>query len=318
MTGSIDTIIAQSADLLGILEDKRKRYLQLYTMGVPMAFAVICAIAAMKVGGSSPFPWVLVGFLAFAIALIGFQIVNGLYRAQTKKAFLGQLAAIFDLTYHRQGVFPIDDFAHHRLLPSFDKINIEDGFIGTYNGVDIAFQETQLTEVIKAQSQNEQDRETTLFWGLLVKIKIGKVLDAHTVVLPRNALQTFFRTTFSKFEKINLVSPTFEHRFSALGTDQVEARYVLDPAFIEHFIATSDLLGTKWVGASFKGNEIALAIQHNRPMFEIGWLGKPLTEKSLGKVITELHTVIQIIDTLKLNPYTGLGASLQRPENVGL
>lgn len=310
MPDPIQTIIEQSSDILSGLEDKRQRTLQLYTMGVPMGFAMICAIAAMVAGGGE-FPWVMVVFITVLSALVAFQILNGLYRRQTKNAFLTHIAAALGLSYNKNGMFPTDDFNRHRILPPADRIHVEDGFSGAINGVQVVFQEATLTEITPAQNRDEQDRETTVFWGLLLKIRIGKVLTGHTVVLPRNALQVFFRTAFSKFEKVNLVSPVFDDHFTAMSTDQVEARYVLDPAFIERFIDAGALLGSKWIEASFMDQEIAFAIQRNKPMFEIGWLGQPLTGAALEKVAAELRAVVQLVDVLKLNPHTGLGASIR-------
>lgn len=316
MPDPILTIIDQSKTMLGELEERRQRYLQILCMAVPMGFAVICALAALMVGGGE-FPWAMVLIITAVAGLIAFQVLNGLYRRQTKNAFLTQIAAAVGLTYHKNGLFPVDDFNQHKILPHADRIEIEDGFSGTINGVDIAFQEATLTDITPAQNRNEQDRETIVFWGLLLKIRIGKVLNGHTVVLPRNALQVFFRTAFSKFEKVNLVSPSFDHRFNVMSTDQVEARYVLDPAFIERFIEAGDLLGSKWIEASFTDQEIAFAIQRNKPMFEIGWLVRSLTGTTLEATADELRAIIQLVDALKINPYTGLGASLKRPDNAG-
>ena len=299
-------------DALNDLESKRQRYVQFYTMLIPMGFAASCAVCAINMNKDQPFPWMIVLIITLVIAVIGFQLLNGLYRSRTKKAFLKSIAESLGLAYHPRGAFALDDFNQHGLLPPFDRAQVEDGFIGAVHGVDVAFQEVNLVDVVPSTDRvnNQPDREETVFWGLFIKIRIGKMLDAHTVVLPRNRFEAFFRTVFSKFEKINLVSPQFEDRFNALGTDQVEARYVLDPAFIECFLDASNAAGTKWVQASFRNNEIAMAIQRNKPLFEIGWLFKKLNPAAVKGVTDELQAVINLIEALKLNPHTGLGAAL--------
>ena len=133
--------------------------------------------------------------------------------------------------------------------------------------------------------------------------------------MPRNRINSFFRTTLSRYKPVNLVSPKFESRFDTFSTDQVEARYVLDPAFMERFMEADALAATRWLSASFLGNEIAIAIERNRPMFEIGALWKPLSEQNLAIVLAELTIILKMVKTLKLNPHTGLGATLPvRPE----
>ena len=311
MTDPLQTVITETASLRAEMESRRERYLRLFLMGAPMSFAIICAIAAINTN-QGVFPWAVVLVVTAVIVMIGFQIVNGFYRYQTKRAFLEKIAAEIGLEYHKNGVFPVRDIEHHKILPIYDVHRVEDGFQGVIHGVSVAFEEIILSDRVSHQKPNgtHEEREEMVFWGLAIKIGIGKKLEAHTVVLPRNAALTFFRTAFSSFEKVRLVSPKFEEMFDVMSTSQVEARYVLDPAFMERFMEAGKMLGSKWMEASFKGSEIAFAVQRYKPMFEIGWVFKPLTEQTLENVANELKAVISLIDVLKLNPHTGLGAAL--------
>lgn len=307
MTDPLETLLGETASIRADMELQREKYARIFLMGAPMGFAATCAIAAMHTDHGT-FPWPIVSIVTLFIVVIGFQIANALYRKKTKAAFLERIAASLGLEYHRRGFFTPDSVRHHKILPPSDSEHVEDGFSGTINGVSVMFEEMRLTDHV--QSDKNETREIDVFWGVVIRIGIGKKLEAHTVVLPRNALQTFFRTAFSKFEPVKLVSPKFEAQFDVMSTSQVEARYVLDPAFMERFMEAGRLLGAKWTEASFQGNEIVFAVQRNKPMFEIGWLFKPLTEQSLQHVADELKVVIGLIDALKLNPHTGLGAPL--------
>jgi hypothetical protein len=91
-----------------------------------------------------------------------------------------------------------------------------------------------------------------------------------------------------------------------MSSDQVEARVILNPAFIERFMAAGTALKSKWMEVSFKVDEIILLIQRRRPMFEIGSLFRPISEKYLRKTVQEIEVVINIIDVLKLNPQIDL------------
>ncbi|HEY8189136.1 MAG TPA: DUF3137 domain-containing protein [Micavibrio sp.] len=306
MTNTIQILLDETESVRAELEARREVYLRVFLMGAPMSFAAICAIAAINTQ-EGIFPWAAVGIMTLAAVVIGFQILNGLYRTQTKSAFLNKIAAALGLSYHRLGVFSLGEIQAHKILPFHDVQKIEDGFSGSINGVDVAFEEVALADRVRSENQ---EREEISFWGLVIRIRIGKVLDAHTVVLPRSATQTFFRTMFSSFERVKLVSPKFEEAYDVMSTSQVEARYILDPAFMERFIEAGKLLGSRGTQASFRDREIAFAVQRNRPMFEIGWLFRPLTGKSLEGVVDELKAVIALIDALRLNPYHGLGASL--------
>lgn len=309
MDDPIQSIIDDTSALSAELEQKRESFSRIFLMGAPMSFALICAIAAMNTK-EGVFPWFFVALITAIAVIVEFNIANHFYRKKTKDAFLRRIAESCGLVYAKNGVFPLEDMADHKILPPHDVRHIEDGFHGTINCVPLAFQEIVLSDRVK--NERNEVRKELVFWGLVIRIGIGKVLDAHTIVLPRNTALTFFRSAFSTFERVNLVSPKFEERFDVLSTDQVEARYVLDPAFMERVLEAVDLLGSKWLEISFRGSEIAFAVQRPRPIFEIGFLWQKLTPQSLQRAADELKAVTGLINALKLNPYTGLGAPLPR------
>jgi hypothetical protein len=309
MNDPTQAILNEAATLSADLETKRESFFRIFLMGAPMSFALICAIAAMNTK-EGVFPWLFVALFSVAAVFIEFHIINYFYRQKTKAAFLHRIAESLGLLYAKGGAFPLEDMADHKILPPHDVRHIEDGFSGEINGVPLAFQEIVLSDRVKDENNNVHNE--MVFWGLVIRIGIGKILNAHTVVMPRNTTLTFFRSAFSSFERVKLVSPKFEDRFDVLSTDQVEARYVLDPAFMERVMEAGDLLGSKWLEISFRGSEIAFAVQRPRPMFEIGFLWKKLSHESLQDVADELKAVLGLIDALKLNPHTGLGAPLPR------
>lgn len=307
MTDPVQRIINDAADLTADLEMKRESYFRIFSMLAPMSFALICAIAAMNTDHGN-FAWLPVLIFTLMAVVIEFQIINALYRRKTKDAFLNRLAQALGLQYSKTGVFPLDEIAAHSVLPPHDRQLIEDGFVGKINGVTMAFQEVVLSS--RVRDQENKVRYETGFWGILLRIKIEKALNAHTIILPRRTMANFLRRQFTPYKPANMVSPAFEKRFEVMTTDQVEARYILDPAFMERVMEATSLLSTKDVEISFLGQEILFAIEHFKPVFEIGSLLKPLTGDQLQIVADELKMLIGLLDTLKLNPYTGLGAPL--------
>lgn len=312
MTDPIQTIITETAAIRDDLERTRKRYWRIYLIGLPTGIAAIFATAALNMQDQI-FPFPVVGIAILVLSVIGFQILNTLYRSKTKLAFLARIASALGLTYARRGLFSVRDIDRHQILPHYDIERVEDGFSGTVNGVRIMFEEASLSERYRQENPRTRQmemQERLTFWGLIVRIGIGKNLQDHTIVMPRNRINSFFRTTLSRYKPVNLVSPKFEDRFDTIATDQVEARYVLDPAFMERFMEADVLANTRGLSASFLANEIVIAMERNRAMFEIGSLWKPLNEENLGAVLAELALILKMVETLKLNPHTGLGAAL--------
>lgn len=308
MTDPLQTALPETAPLRDTLEKRRQIYWQIFVMAVPMVFAALCAIFAAGADHDRSFPWIGILIMTALLALAGYCALNMLYLRQTKKAFLELLAARLGFQYHPDGAFPVEDFHDHTILPAYSIARCEDGFTGTINGVALAFQEVRLLE--KTRTNNKETiRET--FSGLLIKITLGKTLRGHTIAMSNTiAARLFFHANFSGLEKVNLVSPRFAEKFNVAGTDQVEARYILDPAFMENFQTIGDVLQTPWINASFKNRDLAIAARTMRPLFEIGILHRPLTEAQIEKAFNDITMLTRLIETLKLNPYTGLGAEL--------
>jgi hypothetical protein len=301
------TLLEETKAICAELEVRRERYYRMFLMIAPMSFALICAIAAMNTQ-QGVFPWVAVWIFTALAVIVEFQLSNHLYRKHTKAALLHKIAEALGLQFSPTGCFPLDSITKHGILPPHDVEHIEDGFHGSVNGIDLGFQEIRLMS--RVRDTDDKIRYEQSFWGLVLRLKIAKTLSAHTVVLPRRKMANFFRRQFTPFQPISLVSPQFEKRFEVLSTDQVESRYILDPAFMERMMEAAALIGTKDVEISFLGDEMAFAIEHARPMFEIGWLFKPLKPETLTDTVNELQCVLHIVAALKLNPYTGLGAKL--------
>ncbi|WP_435640024.1 DUF3137 domain-containing protein [Micavibrio aeruginosavorus] len=302
---------AQTPDittLCATLDEQRQRYMQVFVMGSPMAFAALCAIGALMMSEETGFPWVFVLFWTAIVTLVLFHVMNMKYRKRTKAALMRDLATGMGLEFKADGVMDWDDVAPHAILPPHDRCGIEDGFTGTIANVPVAFQEMNLVDI--SRDRDGDTTETTVFHGAVIRIGIGKTLNAHTVIMPDGAAGRFWRTAFSKFEPVRLSAPDFENRFDVMATDQLEAHYILDPGFMESFLAVGDHIGTKNFEASFRGSEILFAISRPGALFEIGHLFHALTPQDLATVQNEIAAIEGLVNALKLNPYTGLGAKI--------
>lgn len=84
-------------------------------------------------------------------------------------------------------------------------------------------------------------------------------------------------------QTVKLESTNFEKRFNVFSKNQVEARYLLTPTFIEKFTRLYTAFGTNKAKCSFykdfSGNDrIMFAISTNRDLFEPGNLFTPINE----------------------------------------
>lgn len=110
-----------------------------------------------------------------------------------------------------------------------------------------------------------------------------------------------------KMQKVKLEDVSFDKQFSVYTKDQVEARYLLTPTFMERLKHLETSFGTRGIKCSFFDDCIMFAISSKKDLFELGSLYKSLkSKKSVEEFYNEIQSVQNMIDYLKLNEKTGL------------
>lgn len=110
-----------------------------------------------------------------------------------------------------------------------------------------------------------------------------------------------------KLENVSLEDISFDKRFNVYSKNQIEARYLLTPSFMEKLNNLQTSFGTRNIKCSFFDNKIIFAISTKKDLFEIGSLFSPLTTpKLIYKFVDELASIYDIIDYFKLAEKTGL------------
>jgi hypothetical protein len=108
-----------------------------------------------------------------------------------------------------------------------------------------------------------------------------------------------FSSFASNLEKVKLESPEFENRFIVYSNDQVEARYILTPSFMERLVKLQDMMGDH-TSYSFVDTNIYVAVPVRDPLFEPSVFSANNYDK-LGDYYNTIHIVFDIIDELNLN-----------------
>ena len=107
-------------------------------------------------------------------------------------------------------------------------------------------------------------------------------------------------------KRIKLEDPKFEKRFRVFSEDEIEARYLVTPVFMERFLNLTTSFGTNKAKCSFFNNKIMFAISTKKNLFELGSLYKPLTNPKNMKFFNEFMSIIDMIDYFKLDKKTGI------------
>ena len=110
-----------------------------------------------------------------------------------------------------------------------------------------------------------------------------------------------------RYQKVNLEDIGFDKRFAVHSKDQIEARYLVTPAFMERMKDLQTAFGTKDIKCSFFDDKIMFAIASDKDLFEIGDLFTPMTDSNqIYQLRAELTSIYKMIDYFKLAEKTGL------------
>lgn len=228
-------------------------------------------------------------------------------RKEIKAGLNTRLADLFDLQYRRElGRAPrFDAFVDHGLAPRGDRRRFEDHFSGEAHG---AVFELYEAHVEQRRRSKRRTYYVTVFRGVLIRIAFPRTIEGVTLVTRDkgvfNAFESWAKKTFSgkRLERVGLVDPTFEKAFEVYGTDQVMARYLLTPSFMERLLRLEDRLDGKNVRCVFdealsdgEGRGELLIVAETGNQFEPGSLFKPLNDRAR---VERLHGEIVLVDEI--------------------
>lgn len=214
---------------------------------------------------------------------------------------------IFGAAYKPWGIIDAEEIARHDILPAHSRLYREEGYGMNLHGYHIRFQEIDAVRSAHVDSVREW-YEHSVGSGLYVLIKLKRDLPAHTMLFSKGTLRTWLKRLIRKridgYEDVGLVSPRFTRSFEVLSSDQIEARVAFHPAFLEKFMEIAGHLGAKDIEASFRGDELLIHARYKHDMFQLGRFFRALREDDIDALVREVRLYAEIVDSLRLNPYT--------------
>lgn len=140
-----------------------------------------------------------------------------------------------------------------------------------------------------------------LFRGVVAEFTMSKNFKGHTLVFENSSENYFIKNILSNgYEKVNLEDIEFNRIFSVYTTDQIEARYVLTTRFMEKLKNLKQDFASKYIRASFKNGRLALAIQSDKDLFQVGSIWRKTDAKMYQTMFVELLSILKVPDTLAL------------------
>ena len=211
---------------------------------------------------------------------------------------------------------------------------IDDNFEGCYKGV--KFSITEVANILIRERmgsyirfngiilkyQFNKSSKTSIYlsprfggFGLYIMIAlgifmtIGGIFEGPILLLFGLIFTGLFVYTLIAASKNTIVleDNSFHKKFYVEASDQIEARYILTPSFMERLKNLQTAFGAKNITCMIEGSQITFAIKTNRDLFEIGNLNIPVTSiEQVKQFYDEITAICDIIDHFKLNERTGL------------
>ena len=246
--------------------------------------------------------WALIIVIGYAVG-IGFLAVYPLTKLQGEiKSFLvDKVCGYFEFDFNESATESgFDQFAGSGLLPSYDRLKLEDQIRGEHSGVPFDLVECRLED--KQRDSKGRTTWVEIYHGILFRFNFAKDFEGQTLVVKDSGrIGNFFKGIKKKGERIKLEDPRFEKQFEVWGTDQIEARYLLTPTFMERVVDLAKSMNEDRVELCFNGNRLLISVHVSRDHFEGGGIFTSVTDaRRVEELVNEICKIFDIIDTLKL------------------
>lgn len=246
-------------------------------------------------------------FLGALVAMVGLGWTSHLRQKMInslKQEMNGALARSLGIAYQVGPVSGAEfDLAYeYDLLPSYDDSYFQDQWQGKAEGTDFLLYEVKLTET---RGSGKNRRTVTVFNGILLRMHFARDFLGTTLVRRDGFKFTLFGDSKSyqgeTLERIKMVDPRFEDAFDVYGSDPVEARYLVHPAYCERLLELErDFYGEQLVALFHKGD--LLVTIRTEDMFESATLDPAKDRARLGQTIDQFAAIARLIRTLNERP----------------
>jgi hypothetical protein len=288
---SLDTLRGPAFDKL--YDDQIRPELEQFEGRRREGVTIFCC--AVLIGGGLAAAEAIMGLvqaaiITFILALAIGYIPLGRLRKDAKRAVIDALCGPLGITY-RLGNFQPPGWQRLldlHLLPRPDDTSFEDLFTGTRGGSAFSICEATLTT---GSGKNRR----TVFRGQLFKIASPHAFSGTTVILRDSGwLDRFERP--GGLQKIGLEDPNFERIFEVFGDDQVEARVLLTPVFMEQLLALEKAYAGEHIRCGFCDGDFLVAIE-GQDRFEIGGMFSTLVDRArVDGIVADIEALTRLID----------------------
>ena len=300
-TGTLDRALAPVLRELDAARAEISRKVRQRSVArVPLGIAAALVLwGAMQWGRKPPdlFDLALYAFLgALAGEIWAIGNMDREYKRLFKTRVLPHLARQFgDLTYRPVSSHEVASLREHGILPALGRVTAEDEITGMYHGMPLSIVEVKVVH-------RSGKKRRVVFDGLLIDLTLPRSLTGLTAITPDAGMVVSMTAQWRSdgLERVRLEDPTFEAQYEVYGTDQIEARALLTPLFMERFRALSARAGVTPPGAIAKGNRFVIALPKRVPrdLFEPPSYWKASGGRVLVALSSDIRAALTLVDAV--------------------
>ena len=299
--------------LIKTFEDKRKSKL----LSAVISSSIFCILGAFCL---------YIGFLKFderetakdlmqiAVSLFGiayiiwFKIKKN-FEISIKKKIMSAVCNCYGKMHwtdgYHQGYSEENLFKESRVISDFTLGRYDDIFKGIYKDTAFEIIESQFIKYSgKKIFKRAGNKQTTVFKGVIVKFAMNKNFVSHTVIKP-NSL--YHNSPSKDLRHTELEDVIFEKKYDVFTNDEVEARYLITPSFMERLNKMKTAFKSDKVSCAFYKDILYVALETSKDLFSLCSLVKPIDNREQYiQMYEEIVSILKLIDHFKLYQKIGL------------
>lgn len=285
-------------DVWPILRDRDSERKRAVRKGIFWAIISVLVLGSGALFINSQYEESFFAMILFGLTLLApfamFSLLTQDIRMETKDRIVGAIVGYIGWTFKTDvPTFDLTPFRDLFLISKrVDRSNFEDQLDGIAHGSPFHSVEAHL-EVETSDSKGNR-KWRTVFRGQLMTLDFPTKTFGRTIVLRDKGW--FNQKKRSDMKRIGLVDPVFEKLFEAYGTDQVEGRVILNPAFMQRMVDLEKAVQGKKIRYGFDKDKLYIAVE-TPDQFEAGSMFKPLDAPDrTQKILDEIGAVYNVVD----------------------
>ncbi len=231
-------------------------------------------------------------------------------KKQFKSKIIEELVKLIGPTWHfdhethlnENRIFVSNIFDEHKI----DRVTGDDYMEGVINGVSFKASEIKIEQRVQT---NKKTKFTTIFRGLFMEVELPKIPKTETYIFSDMTEQVIGKwlgdmiqgLNFGRGELVKLENPDFEKSFRVHSDDQVQARVLLTPLYMEKLLKLKSKIKYDF-HLAYHGGSLYIAVNMRNELLEPKLMSNMGTFAAVREAYNHLILPELFIETLVSEP----------------